>query len=302
MVTSIIQAIQYNDSEGRLLTYDVRSRQSSSLGLEKARIRFRFSHHRFCVGRYILTSELEFVLQPCPSISKQSRGKQCEACANVDESKYLHAAHLGGKVPHRVAEYMAQPHWLYVAVFADGDVKVGTAAQSRKTRRLAEQGAVCADFVGVVADGYLVRELEDQVSSSTRVSQGFSSVRKAQAWVNPRPLIELESICASTAERVRASSALIWGQSISEKWRARSNALINPRPGQYRLPFGGIEPDFIYDWEVLSVQGPTALIHTHFASGAGDYVVDLSALIGREIDTDLEDSAEGGGTGPAMLF
>jgi hypothetical protein len=43
-------------------------------------------------------------------------------------------------LPAQVRDYIAMPHFLYIACFGVGKVKVGTVALSRRNSRLYEQG------------------------------------------------------------------------------------------------------------------------------------------------------------------
>ncbi|MFJ9555301.1 hypothetical protein ACIRPH_15890 [Nocardiopsis sp. NPDC101807] len=50
-----------------------------------------------------------------------------------------------------IRDYLQQPHWLYLDVFANGMTKVGAAAESRRGSRPAEQGPVAAEATAYLA-------------------------------------------------------------------------------------------------------------------------------------------------------
>ncbi|WP_256127635.1 hypothetical protein [Arthrobacter sp. SDTb3-6] len=115
----------------------------------------------------------------------------------------MHDFHRSGIGPAGLKAYLAQPHWLYVATFADGTVKVGTASQRSKWSRLAEQGAIVARYVAHARDGSVVRVLEDAVSAGLGLTQFVRGTAKFAALLQPRPGAELEAANAAAAGTVR---------------------------------------------------------------------------------------------------
>jgi hypothetical protein len=79
---------------------------------------------------------------------------------------------------------MNQPHWLYLATFADGATKVGTAAEPRKQSRLDEQGAMRATYLTTTPDGRAVRHLEDAVTRGLQIPQTVRAMTKLKALAN----------------------------------------------------------------------------------------------------------------------
>ncbi|MGN7236095.1 DUF2797 domain-containing protein, partial [Micrococcus luteus] len=95
---------------------------------------------RFCLGHVQVQSAGSRRHILCGSAAPALRGKQCERCFVLDESRLMHDFHRGGRVTPGLRDYLMQEHWLYVATFAGGATKVGTASGPRKWNRLAEQG------------------------------------------------------------------------------------------------------------------------------------------------------------------
>nr|WP_321164498.1 DUF2797 domain-containing protein [Arthrobacter sp. Soil763] len=125
-----------------------------------------------------------------------------------------------------------QPHWLYVATFANGASKIGTAADLRKWNRLAEQGAVTARYVARAADGRVVRILEDQVTRDAGLPQQIRSAAKAAALTAPPPETTLEALNARAAAAVRELLARAGGDGfdvVDEQWQRPA-----PRPSGTR--------------------------------------------------------------------
>lgn len=102
---------------------------------------------RHCLGRAeIDVGEAAVRILPCPDKAQAKRGDQCLSCFFADEFRPIHDAHRGGDVPEALRHYLAREHWLYIATFAHGASKVGTTSDASKFTRLAEQGAVAAQY------------------------------------------------------------------------------------------------------------------------------------------------------------
>lgn len=158
----------------------VSSRERSELVSTEVAWRFRVvdTDVRYCCGWFELVGD-QAQHRPCPANNPATEGRQCARCRN--QGFGLHLAHRGGDQTASVRDYLAQPHRLYLAVFADGTIKVGTAAQSRLDSRIAEQGAVAACFVASAANGVDVRLAEDAVSARFGLTQSVSARRKLRA-------------------------------------------------------------------------------------------------------------------------
>ena len=140
---------------------------------------------------------------PCPAQAPAARGSQCERCFVLDDSRLIHDFHRGGRVPPGLRAYLMQPHWLYIATFAGGASKVGTASHLRKWHRLAEQGAVVARYVARADDGRVVRILEDMVTRDAGLPQQVRSAAKAAALAGPAPAAGLDALNRRLAGEVR---------------------------------------------------------------------------------------------------
>jgi hypothetical protein len=121
----------------------------------------------------------------------------------ADDFRLMHDFHRGGGVPPGLRSYLMQPHWLYVATFANGASKVGTASHLRKWQRLAEQGAVAASYIAHAADGRVVRVLEDLVTRDGGLPQQVRSAAKAAALAAPAPANQVSSRNTALAEEAR---------------------------------------------------------------------------------------------------
>ncbi len=123
----------------------------------------------------------------CRRVPKQ--GRRCASCQRADTaaSVNMNQSHRRGRgaIDGRMVAYLEQPHRLYVAGFRDGSLKVGTAAGTSDDRRLLEQGAWLARYVGEAPDGFVVRQAEDMVTSRTGLAQGVTVARKLRGLTRP---------------------------------------------------------------------------------------------------------------------
>ncbi|MDP9997867.1 DUF2797 domain-containing protein [Pseudarthrobacter sulfonivorans] len=188
---------------------------------------------RSCLGHHKVHSATSRTHVLCSAGAPAAKGKQCERCFVADHSRLIHDFHRGGYVPDGLRTYLMQEHWLYVATFAGGASKVGTASDLRKWNRLAEQGAVVASYVARAQDGHVVRILEDMVTREAGLVQQVRSAAKAGALTGPRPAAELEDINARHAARVRSlldRTAVDGFEVADERWVPPAQAAALCRP------------------------------------------------------------------------
>ncbi|WP_426979043.1 DUF2797 domain-containing protein [Pseudarthrobacter sp. O4] len=156
-----------------------------------------------CLGHHLVHGPAERDHILCPARAAAVKGSQCGRCFVLDDSRLIHDFHRGGRVPPGLRAYLMQQHWLYVATFANGASKVGTASHLRKWNRLAEQGAVVARYVARAEDGRVVRILEDLVTRDAGLPQQVRSAAKAAALVAPAAAVELEALNNRLAAETR---------------------------------------------------------------------------------------------------
>jgi hypothetical protein len=248
-----------------------------------ARLGFQVSGGRFCLGHHKVHSESRRDHVPCPAGAPAAKGKQCERCFVLDDSRLIHDFHRGGRVPAGLRTYLMQQHWLYVATFARGTSKVGTASQLRKWNRLAEQGAVVARYVARARDGRVVRLLEDLVSARAGLTQQVRSAAKEEALVQPLPEAGLDALNARHAAAVRtmlASVAVEGFDRVDEQWvrPAQASGLCEPaaRHGYPHALDGGQ-----HGFSIAALSGTNALARLDRTEAA--FVVNLGRLAARTV-------------------
>lgn len=238
---------------------------------------------RHCLGFTQVAERGQPEHVPCPTGQPAERGFQCGVCFAKDQMRPMHDFHRSGQGSPGLKAYLSQQHWLYIATFADGTTKVGTASERSKWSRLAEQGALVARYVARARDGAVVRHLEDAVSTNLPPTQFVRGAAKFAALLHPRPPLHLEQTNKAMADVVRgyvAGLALEGFDTAQEQWQRSAfseGAAVPSRRTAYPQPLDSGRHGFRID----SLLGATALAGLDGVEGA--FLVDLGALKGRKI-------------------
>jgi len=238
---------------------------------------------RFCLGHVQVQSAGSRRHVPCTSSAPATRGKQCERCFVLDEPRLMHDFHRGGRVTPGLRDYLMQEHWLYVATFAGGATKVGTASRTSKWTRLAEQGAAVARYVAKAQDGRVVRILEDLVTADLGLTQQVRSAAKAEALLLPLPAKAMDAVNARAAGDVRAllARAVVDGfETVEEEW-ARPAPADRLYGGSPRHAYPHALDQGRHGFEIAALSGANALARLDGTDA--EFVVNLSQLAARTI-------------------
>jgi Protein of unknown function (DUF2797) len=285
----LCRGVSWSDRRPRLVLVDVDGGQTRELPLLGERLGLRvLSAGPFCLG---YSGAVDGVLTQisCPNGACATSGQQCEECVAKDEFRFAHHAHLGGYVPDALAAYLARPHWIYVATFADATSKVGTASYRRETSRLDEQGVVCGTFVAQVDNGRTARVYEDAITERAGIAQTKRRASKVAAWERPAPADAIRAEHSDAVQLARAAlSSAADGSDVplpATRWErpAASDAFFAGVPvgGWLRYPHDLNGGD--HGFHVEAVAGSTGLARLREGIDAVPYVVDLGALAGCRI-------------------
>ncbi|OLE27417.1 MAG: hypothetical protein AUG49_05385 [Catenulispora sp. 13_1_20CM_3_70_7] len=244
---------------------------------------------RFCTGRYGFADRTGIDYLPCPRQERADQSAQCARCAGLDEFRFAHNFHQGGYAPPALTEYMNQPHWVYVATFADALSKVGTATDARRRSRIDEQGAVTASYVAHTRDGRTARILEDTVTRELAVTQYRRRTEKVAALAAPAARETIDAAHRRVTERVLVLLAGVGKDGSAavgiERWHppAEARMVLDPtrargwQPYQHDLRSGG------HGFVVDACAGPALLVRTSPEPDAQRYVLDMGRVKGRRI-------------------
>lgn len=239
---------------------------------------------KHCLGHHRVHGPADRDHILCPSGAEAARGSQCGPCFAVDDSRLIHDFHRGGGVPPGLRAYLMQPHWLYIATFANGASKVGTASNLRKWHRLAEQGAVVARYVARADDGRVVRILEDLVTRDAGLPQQVRAAAKAAGLTDPPPGAGLDSRNAGIAAGVRQllrGTGLEGFEVVDERWLRPGLADAACAPAA-RHAYPHSLASGAHGFRVDSLSGSIAL--AALDGSALEFVVDLGQLKARMIE------------------
>jgi hypothetical protein len=236
---------------------------------------------RWCTGRYRFTDTVRVEALACPDRAPAGQGGQCTRCASQDDFRFAHRIHQGGYAPQSLIRYMAQPHLLYLATFADGVTKVGTAAEPRRRSRLDEQGALFATYLATSPDGRAVRHLEDALTRRLGVAQTVRATAKLHALAD---LTDPAGIRAAHEQHVaRAADALadMDVPALPEPWVPPAEGARLRTVGDQRALYPHDLREDGHGFTVVSCIGSQAL--AVLKDDAVGYVLDLGALKGRRL-------------------
>lgn len=225
----------------------------------------------------------------CPRRNLATSGQQCEECVAKDEFRFVHHAHLGGYVPDALAEYLKQPHWVYVATFADATSKVGTASDGRQAARLDEQGAAMATYVARVPDGRVARVIEDAVTERTGLAQVKRRAAKVAALERPASPDavrgEHRDAVAPAREVVRSSleGSVDPAEAVWTRPTATEGFFADVPTGGW-LPYPHDLRTGDHGFHVDAVAGSAVLARLRNEVDEARYVVDLGAVAGCRIN------------------
>lgn len=286
----VVSGVAWNRTGPRLRCVVRTTKRVSMVPLLEQRISYRCISPgvRHCTGWFDCDGPHEARFMPCDDLQPIAHGRQCAQCRARDGFDAMHQAHLGVPLKVGLRAYLAQPHFLYVAVIADGTAKVGTAAECRQWVRLAEQGAVAAEYIARTRDGFGVRQLEDTLSARLGLRQQLRREHKVQALASPEPLEQLRSTVAELADTARKA---LTAMSMPIGTEILEGALWT-LPTAAEAFFGAIRhsvfPESLNEREhglrVFGALGSIVLTETSLTPGGQRYVADLGTLAGACVE------------------
>lgn len=95
----------------------------------------------------------------------EASGSQCKHCKYMFD--FYKCIRCHGKYCYvrneEVLKYCNTPHYVYLAYFPKGKIKVGTASEIKKYNRLLEQGAIFSIFIARTPTGKIARQIEKSI-------------------------------------------------------------------------------------------------------------------------------------------
>jgi hypothetical protein len=239
---------------------------------------------RWCTGRYLFADTVRVRALACPERAPAVRSGQCARCAAQDHFRFAHHYHRGGHAPEALHQYMAQPHWLYVATFADATTKVGTAAEPRKRSRLDEQGALFATYLAHTPDGRTARILEDTLTRHLGITQTIRAAAKLKALRDLTDLPAAEHAHNQAVGHATETLAELGTATAVEAWTPprEGDRLRNPGRARALYPNDISEAESEHGFTPHSCIGSQILAMLDNDEDLG-YLLDLGTLKGHRI-------------------
>ncbi|WP_405842583.1 DUF2797 domain-containing protein [Streptomyces platensis] len=237
---------------------------------------------RWCTGRYQFADTIRVEPLACPDRAPAEQSGQCTRCGGQDDFRFAHQVHQGSHAPEVLRRYMEQPHWLYLATFADGTPKIGTAAEPRKRSRLDEQGALFATYLAKADDGRTVRHLEDALTRRLNVPQTVRAAAKLQALSELRDLSTAQAAHEKDVTRAAETLADMNTTAMLEQWTAPAEGARMRRAGMKCALYPHDLREGEHGFTLDSFIGSQALAALDREDDMA-YLLDLGALKGRRI-------------------
>ena len=143
-------------------------------------LEFDFSQ-KFCAGWVDFANHCS---QACPEqATVETKYENCVKCRNRTgfNPAFYHAA----EVSEQQQQINQQPHYLYLAYFAPGTVKVGISQEARGLRRLLEQGARLALKLETFGSALVARQYEAKIAGLDGIAETVPASKKFELIKQP---------------------------------------------------------------------------------------------------------------------
>ncbi|HSW81216.1 MAG TPA: DUF2797 domain-containing protein [Candidatus Saccharimonas sp.] len=164
------------------------------------RLTFTFDkNQRFCPGWHDLASSAS---HPCPTASKLDDAyNQCMHCQR--KTGFNPAFYNAASVSPQQQARNALPHFLYLAHFAPGVVKVGISWSGRGVRRLLEQGARSYLIVKEYPNANVARQYEAKIAALAGIAETLTAKVKYGLLEQAYDLVTGQAELLATRERLK---------------------------------------------------------------------------------------------------
>lgn len=162
------------------------------------------TNQRYCAGWHDLSTSESF---PCPDSSAlPSQFDHCRHCQNKTgfNPAFYHAASVSLQQQARNAE----PHFLYLAHFAPGVVKVGISWAERGIRRLLDQGARSALIIKTYPSATIARQHEAKIAALPGIAETLQIKAKHKLLGRPYDAAAAAAELIAARERVSTECAV----------------------------------------------------------------------------------------------
>lgn len=135
---------------------------------------------KHCTGWHDLATAKSF---PCPDSAESTGYNQCMHCQR--KTGFNPAFYNASSVSPQQQARNAQPHFLYLAHFAPGVVKVGISWAGRDIRRLLDQGARTALIIKEYPNANIARQYEAKIAALSGIAENLQHKMKHKLLMRP---------------------------------------------------------------------------------------------------------------------
>jgi len=193
------------DTENRLFLewqIDGETERDDVLGQELS-LAFDFSA-KYCTGWVDFDNHCS---QVCPdSATVDGKYGNCLKCRN--RTGFNPAFYNADSVSVQQEKINQQPHFVYLAYFAPGVIKVGISQEKRGIRRLLEQGARLALKLETFSSALIARQYEAKIASLSGIMETVAASKKLGLIRRPLDAVAAEQALADTLMRIQQKLGL----------------------------------------------------------------------------------------------
>lgn len=172
----LLSYVSFNSDNQPLLEWQVDSEVGRCNTLEQE-LSFEFDlSQRFCTGWVDFANRCS---QACPEqATVETKYENCVKCR--DRTGFNPAFYHATEVSEQQQQINQQPHYLYLAYFAPGVMKVGISQEVRGLRRLLEQGARLALKLETFSSALIARQYEAKIAALDGVLETVPASKKLE--------------------------------------------------------------------------------------------------------------------------
>jgi hypothetical protein len=179
---------------------------------------------RRCVGWHDITKGESFV---CPdALVVDEKFEQCAACQK--RTGFNPAFYNATSVSPQQEQRNLEPHFLYLAHFASGVIKVGISHAARGRARLLEQGARTAVILDTFPTAHIARQYEAKIAAIPGIAETIQIKRKLE--LIKQPYDEKQAIEELIEARERIAATLSASFSSSQPMTLHHHFFVNSLP------------------------------------------------------------------------
>lgn len=210
-------------------------------------------------------------------------------CFHCERAQGFKSAFFFGEDPNEYTrKHLEQQHYIYLAYFYPGIVKVGTASSTREGIRLIEQDALMFAFIAV-SDGFNIQKLEKEISKKLNITQTVRSRKKLDNLSKKIDSDAAKILLKSNIDKVLKS----FENTEFESWFFdREKIKIEDITEQKNIyyPEGKVQllnPEYFNDLEFIPIVGKYLGLRGRFLLIENDfktYALDTRFLTGRTVE------------------